>query len=1321
MLRVYFSILFVCTYLSWGQQIQFNYLSVKDGLSQHDVSSIMQDSDGFIWIGTYDGLNRFDGYSIKKYFHDLNDPSSLSSNRIKTLFEDKNKRIWIGTDGYGLNYYDIEMETFTRVLTPDNYDIINDITLNVNNEIIAGTNQGLLKVVDNKGKFSTEIIQSPITGFNVKNIFALDSTNILYATERGLWKKQNDAYSFLKESLDISFSKVIQTSTNQIWLASNKGLYTLNNEDLIYKNRLVKDNVLAISEGINNMLWISTFSDGLYTLDLTREDLSKVEANDYQINKTLDNPLIYLYKDRTNTLWISNKNGLLYTNLESNKFKHLPIIKNGHVRTLFSTDTELYYGYQSDKFYVYNFQEKTNRLITLPENTNAFKVDTLSDNIYLATSRGLYKQSNLNEHKFDLVSIFNNEIDTTTVFTSFEKDAFGNQFFGTFKGLIHKTNKGAEWIHDKFENLEYLRNVRIFSLLYDNYEKCLWVGTISEGLYKINLDNSGQIISAEHFSKEMKGDYKIDNNTIWCFYKNEENQLFLGTDAGLFVKKPNQSSFESLMVDGIVNKKIMGITVDDSSNLWLNNSQGIIRYNLQSNLVKTYNYYDGLQTNTFTEGIGRNARGELFFASIAGINYLNPKGIVENKFTSNVAFTNLLVNNEKVNVNEEILGSVLLEKNINATKKVSFNYKQNDFTIEFTSTNYSNTNVNSYRYKLENYEEDWTVVDNDKRYANYSNLPGGDYILKIESTNPNGKWEDNYKTLNIKIFPAPWDTWWAYSIYFLVILSILFVIFYFYTNKQKLRNQIALSNLRNEKEKEINELKLIFFTDVAHEFKTPLSLVIGPLNELISGSLTKEHKEFCYKILSRNTNRMMNLVNQLLDFRKINSGSNILKVSRNDICEFVREIAKSFEWQAKNSNINFSVISPERYFCHFDKDILEKVIFNLLSNAFKYTPNDGRIIIEIKPTFKQDLEYFVIIIKDSGKGIPQGDKKKIFQRHFHGKDRSSSGIGLHLTSTLLEAHRGEINVLNSSLGGTEFMVTLPVSSKAFKEDEFLTKDDIPTNIPYDHIPGQMPEELDLEKDTNREKILIVEDDYDLRKYLHNLLSRDYMVLEAVNGKDGLDLAIKEMPDIVVSDVMMPEMDGIELCKRIKKNTLISHIPVLMLTAKTGEDFYNTGLKVGAWDYIAKPFDSKQLFQKIKNIIETRNNFRAYLNNGNTIELANHYVSYDQKFVEKITSIVKEKVSEPSFSVELLSIELGMSRMQLHRKLKSLTGMSSTAFINKIRIEISTKMFDNGCDRVQEAMDAIGISSYAYFNNLFKKEKGLSPSKYIESIKNEIAQ
>ncbi|MFN3755409.1 MAG: response regulator [Flavobacterium sp.] len=1310
-------ILIFLHFFGYSQRLHFNSLSVQDGLSQNDVSSIIQDSEGFIWMGTYDGLNRFDGYRIENIFHNNEDNSSLSSNRIQCLYEDNQKRLWIGTDGYGLNYYNLIDGKIKRVLLPVNYRIVNDIKQNSQGEILLATTQGLVKVLEKNKTFVAEILQTPLTGFNVRKLKQLKDGSNIYATSNGVWISNQKEYKLIEGSDQLAFRGIAEVG-NSTWVAGTKGLYEIVQDKLIPVESFQNINILSVVHGVGNDLWVSTFNNGLLNYDTKTKKKSVAETfNDNYQYSLSNNSLNFVYKDETNTLWVSNKIGVLYTNLDNKKFKSLPLPLKKHVRTIFTTNDYAIYGYQGDKFYKFIFKTQTSEPIILPENSKPFKVDTLHGKVHLATTNGFFKESNLEKNLFVRVPIFDDiQKEDDMIITSFCKDSNGNEYYGTFKGLILRSKKGAAFINEHYENLESFRGVRVFTLKYDSFSNCIWVGTISDGLFKINISKNGTVQSIERYNEQMIGSYNIPNNSIWCFHQKADGSMYIGTDTGLLVKEKHKEKIQSVLVDNIQNQKIPGVISDDFGNLWLNNSRGIIKYNPKDGQTKKFNSNDGLLTNTFTEAISKNSNGELFFGSILGVNYFKYDELFDNKFPSKVSFTRLIVNNQMVQVNQELFGSVLIAKTLNNTDEIDIHHQQNDFTIQFSSTNYANHKVNKYRYQLKNYDDNWVEVNNNSRFANYSNLPSGNYEFVVEATNSDGQWSGLQRSILFRVHPAPWNTWWAITLYLVLFSLIIFTIFYFWTNKEKLRTQMELSKLKNDQEKEINELKLVFFTDIAHEFKTPLSLIIGPIEDLMRGNISSQHREFCYHILSRNAHRMLNLIKQLLDFRKINSGVNILKVSRNDISTEIKHIVEYFAWEQKNSNIDLRIITPDCYYCHFDRDILEKVVFNILSNAFKYTPFGGIIEVEVKPTWKNDLEYVIVQIKDSGKGIKQEDRRKIFDRHFHGKERSSSGIGLHLSATLVNAHKGEITVTNSSYGGTEFMITLPVSSKAFTPEEYLFEEDMHPVIETNYIPGDIPEDLDELKKETKEKILIVEDDYDLRKYLKNILLYDYQVIEASNGKEGFELCLKEIPDIIITDVMMPELDGVEMCKMIKKNILISHIPVLMLTAKTGDEFSKIGLEAGAWDYISKPFNSSQLLLKLKNIADTRNNFRQLIVNGSVEKTENHFVSYDQKLVQNTKKIILSKISEQEFSAEFLAKELGLSRMQLHRKLNTLIGLSTTAFINKIRIQIAVQMFDNGCDRVQEAMDAVGISSSAHFVLLFKNEKGMNPSKYIEQIK-----
>jgi len=784
--------------------------------------------------------------------------------------------------------------------------------------------------------------------------------------------------------------------------------------------------------------------------------------------------------------------------------------------------------------------------------------------------------------------------------------------------------------------------------------------------------------------------------------------LWVGTDAGLFVKNSESQKFVPIKINGLKDKKIMAIEGDKLGNLWLSNSQGLIFYNPTKNKTSSFTYEDGLNSNTLTEASGKTEDGLLVFGGISGINFFNPLELVADSTEANIVISDFKVHNISIKPGNIYFGEKILDKSINLTKKIKLNYRQNDFLFEFMSSNFSNSTQNSFKYKLEGYDKKWNYTNSKYRFATYSNLSAGTYNFKFNAANQDGIWSNNIKNIEIEILPQPWFSFWAYLAYLIVGVSITFTLIYFSRNRQELKHRLELSKVQLEKEHNINELKLMFFADVAHEFKTPLSLIIGPVDELINGNLSISQKDFCLNIVSRNTKRMTNLISQFLDFRKINSEKNILKVSESDLVEFVNSIVKSFEWEANNQKIKINQIRTSSFCCFFDQDIIEKVIYNLLSNALKYTPDGGIIEIEVKQIWKKNRKIANIIIRDSGEGIPIELRDKIFERYFHGKERSSSGIGLHLNYNLIQAHKGEINVSESNFGGTEFIVSIPVSRDDYDEFELCESLKLPI---LDQNFGITNVITDQDIKQHNESILVIEDDHDLRQYLKNTLQNKYVVLEAKNGLNGIEIATKNIPDLIITDVMMPKMDGLEMCNILKSNIETSHIPILMITAKTAEKHQIEALEAGAWDFICKPFNTQSLKQKINNILETRGKFKDFLIL-NDISTKKKYTPYDQKLIASVNKIIDNNINSCEFSVGNLAINVGLSRMQLHRKLKTLTGLTSTQFINRQKILHATKMFDEGCDRINEAMDAVGINSYSHFNKLFKSINSLTASDYI---------
>ena len=1307
----------------YAQDLLFRSLTVDDGLSQHDVSCILQDSYGFIWIGTYDGLNRYDGFSILNYFHETDNIKSISSNRILSLFEDSKKRIWIGTDGHGLNYYSLITEKFVRVKTPVGYGQIKNISESKTGDILVATSKGVLKIIED-GTIHTEILQLPLTGLGVNAITITENNTIYFATNNGIWTLNDNVCNLIPETETHNCFQVICDKKGRIWATLNGKLTTIKEINNSFEAKEVESfplkEIQEFYESNDGTIWVNNHNDGLYSFNPDDYSIIKsIKHNVIQDKGLLSNSVLSIYCDRSNTLWIGNRRGLNYTNLSQKNFKYISfsgldnVNEKSHVRTLYVDREYLYYGILNRGCFQYSFKTKKSSELKTDNKYSPLTINKIEDNIYIGTSNGiLIKHKNNSKLTADKLATLNASFSQNAI-TSICEDGSGNLYFGTFSGLIKRNNETTDWIHYLHPQTDILRGKRIFSLYYDKDLSCIWAGTFSEGLYKINITRDGSFISLEVYNQSMQNNYHITNNTIWSFFKARDGTLWAGTDAGLLRKPKNSTKFSQIKVQGIVDKKIMGIIEDDKGILWLTNSRGLIKFDPNSNNIGQYTYNDGLESSTFTEAVGRDNNGSLYFGSINGINYFNPSEISNNSYKSSVSISDFKIHNISISPQEKYFGNVVLEKSINLTKQLNINHKQNIFLFEFTGTNYTNSKENYFRYKLVGYDKDWIYVTGKRRFASYSNINPGDYTLFLDAANNDGIWSDSPKKIDIQILPAPWLSIWAYIAYIIIASSIIFGFIFFLNNRQKLKHQIELKNIEYNKHEEINELKLMFFTDVAHEFKTPLSLIIGPFNDLIDKKITDKHRDFCYRIISRNTKRMMFLVHQLLDFRKLNANKNILKVMKYDFSEFIDHTASAFLWQADYEGINLNIISPEKLICYFDRDLIEKVIYNLLSNAFKHTPVNGVIEIEVKPFWKKNRQIVSIIIRDSGKGIPDDEKIKIFERYFHDNERASSGIGLHLSNSLIKAHKGELIVSDSSYGGAEFIVSIPVSKNDYSDFEFYKepkkKLDI-NNIVLEVI------ERKKEISEERESIVIVEDDHDLRFYLKNCLQNKYRVIEAQNGVEGLEYASKYLPDIIISDVMMPEMDGIEMCKKIKSNKETSHIPVLMLTAKNAQEQQNEGLEAGAWDYITKPFNTHSLLKKIDNIILSRKQFLETVFNKNmSINIKKHYTSFDKKFIIKAIKIIEENMLNEKFSVEDFSNEVGFSRMQLHRKLKTLVGQSTTEFINTIKINYATKMFDNGCDRINEAMESIGISNYSHFNKIFKKINGKTATNYISEL------
>lgn len=1290
----------------YAQELYFKNLTVEDGLSQNDVNSMIRDSYGFIWIGTYDGLNRFDGRNLENFRRHTNNPASIPDNRISSLFEDNQKRLWIGTGAGLFSYYSLLKDQFTRVKSPQNTGIIFDFLLTNHGELYAISSKGILELTEgNNPEFK---FVNGLQNYNFRRAAQLPDGTIYLAGDDGIFRLKNKTLIKVPNSENQIFTTLVYTG-NTIIAGGETGLFTLDanlNLETLSIPELPEISVISMTKDHDGNIWVGTQNHGLFLLNNGLQVVNQFTSSRTNPRGLLSNTILQLYYDNYNNLWVGNRQGLCYTNLHNTGFKSINLerFNSPNVRSLFINNDDLIFGVNNEGLYKYNLQTHQLTDITEVKMNYVNHIAKFKNSLYVCSEKGLYRLKAGNSLELVL-----KDPKFPTNIKCVDYDPYGRLLIGTTEGIIIQKSTETKWIWDDYPSLRGLSKFYVFKMLFDPDSNKLFIGTRSKGLTILNLDKKGNFTELDNESLiDLNGD-AIFNTSVWCFYKAHDNTIWLGSDVGLFKKSPHSKVFSQIEVEGIIDKKIMSIAEDSHYNLWLSNTHGLIHFNPLTNKLKNFTYEDGLQSSSLTEASSFYGN-DLFVGTTNGINYFNPLEISPNPYDPKILLSNFKINNETVKPDVKLFGSVILSENINSAKQLKLNHLQNNISLEFNGTNYSANSRNKFRYRLDGYDAKW-IYTTSNTVISYSNLNPGSYTFLIQVEDNDGNWAKNSVNLPISIIPSPWKTTFAYTIYAIIIGLIISGFLYFWFHKQRLDHQIELDQIKINQDKELRERQLRFFVDVGHEFKTPLSLILAPFNDLMNHALSKEQKNMCMEIVSRNIQRMNFLVNQLLDFGKITEGVSLIRVTKKDLRQSIRDYTKAFQWQVQHEQIDLR-LNLDKCEGYFDRNVLEKGFYNVLSNAFKYTPSGGVIDISLKVEQKMEYEYAIITVSDSGPGVPDNKKQLIFERFYHGKDRASSGIGLHLAQSLINAHGGTITVEDSELGGTRFKITLPISKNYYdasiidaKLEELQPSDTTGMNTYDDEV---------VEKE---ETILVVEDDHELRNYLKISLQNDYSILEANNGEQGLLMTQEYLPDIIISDIMMPIMDGIDMCQKLNSNKDTSHIPILFLTAKTDQEYQKKGLEAGAWDFITKPFDSAMLRKKVDNILETRNKFKTYLKEQNiNLEIKSHYTSYDQKLMKSINKVIEDNIKNPDFTVSDLADEVGLSRMHLHRKLKTLVGETGKSIIANVKIRYAVSMFDNGCDRVQEAMNAVGITNYGNFNNNFKKIMKVTATEYIANLK-----
>ena len=1350
-------------------QNSYEFLPLSDEINQTTISTIIKDDDGMLWLGSSgDGVFKYNSLDLKNYKKEaVNNQNSLNSSFIHTLLKDKNNDIWAGTQE-GLNIYNRDLDYFKSVNFKKDGEkakfavhAINELNDSI---LLIGTHQfGLLKLNINNYNFKNVDYKSsyPNTSLLINSIVKTYDGSYIVGTNHGLmsYDPYNNVLQLAKfdsenkyETITSSIESIIIDKNKTIWLGtSSKGLmklYLKNNNYTIENLPITEKRILSLSIKQNGNLLCGTENDGLFEIHQEEEEEEKNKIVNHKFDKNAQNgiksnSIWSIYTDEKNRIWLGYyNNGIDVYNENYNKFKLLKSI-TGYPNSLSSSSVTGIIKDDKDRLWISTtesgidvYNPKTREFTNLINKTNniANGIDKLETttiykdskgNILIGTWESGFYILKKNSTRFKNIKKKNSDLKSDKIM-SFAEDSEGTIWIGTFFGGLYSYNTFNNKVkhHNSLEFIKHNINTsNIRKVIVDNKDN-IWVGTRS-GLYRINKNDNFSITPFNNRFKSILGEN--NNSTIvYGLFEDNKYNIWIGSlDYGLFkynYETDKISWFNSN--NGLIHESISSITQDKNGMIWISGNKGLTKFDSKKNLFTNFNKDDGLSSNKFNYNSVFRDSELLYFGGLNGVNYFNPDKIQYNEELPLVYLKDLKLSNELARINQ---AESPLKKSLATTNKLTLNHKQSFFSIEYIGVNYTRSENNQYAYLLEGFDEKWNYVGS-KTNATFTNVPAGNYIFQVKASNNDGLWNETPTKLNIEILPAWWQTKIAW-IFYLFTLIILSVISYKIVNTRiKEKRTLKFEREEHKQLEALNSKKIQFFTNISHEFRTPLTLILNPLNDIIKEDLHNLSKKTKSKleIIHKNSNRLSRLINELMDFRKLQFNKMSVNASKIDLIPFIEEVSSHFEDEATKKNIILSVDFSEKPIIIWgDPSMLEKIIFNLLSNAFKVTPLDGMVSIFIKKSSdkinfelidpKELFECIEIIIEDTGTGIKKENINKIFDRfyqvtEFDKQYYGGTGIGLEVVRNFIELHKGKIEVSSKVNIGTQFKIYFPSGNKHLESsiisnkqtDKFISKNTQPILAPF----------VDVNNKVNNKTLLIIDDNSELRSYLNNELSNDYSILLAENGQLGFNLANKHVPDIIITDVMMPIMDGIELCKMIKNDLRTSHIPIMMITAKGMEIDKIKGIDSGADVYLQKPFNMNVLKSHLKQLISTRKIlFKKYLSG---IDFSENTTSLDQEFILNVLGYINNNISDNNLNVENLADELLLSRSKLYRKIKALTGLTANEFIRNIRLEKSKEFIENTEFSISEICYKVGFSSPSYFTKCFKIQYGYLPKEIREN-------
>lgn len=1342
----------------------------EQGFFQNTVNAIVSDSEGYLWIATPNGLVKYDGYSFEYYYYNHGDDKSLPNNYISNLLSDSQGRLWIGTRG-GLCIYLTDKEQFIPIPNSSKREIF--IKKDSKERIWVGYNNKLDiyssidNALDKVNKVAEINFKNAFKGQQITDIAFLSDSELLVSTNHKLYKVDfNEKFNYsigileLTKDSGIDFIKKIIRVDNSLWIGTKAGLYhtfyennrlitlgayfnsengyfnqkceilslyldkekklwigtkkngvityDLENTEFVsfrydskYKNGLTSNRINGFFEDDFGVLWIGTAQGGLCKFDKNQKPFLNYAHNPYDDTSLSSNLITDLTEDDKGRIWISffessitrtkerlkinSGNQVIFERLE----KQLKKLKNQWVLRIYQ-DFKGYWWISTNEG-VYLYEEKKDKLVKV-----RFKVhDEIVDNIF----NRVIEQ--LNDHQIILggsrISILNNpwdnilngnpvEIDSelydllkNALISDYVKDSYGNYWFVTANGVYRIVFNGGKWLiknhlttSSKPKELKLSHN-RVFSI-HSSSNKDIWLGTFGGGLMKIKLNNLGEPEQIKSYHRE----------------------------------------------DGLRDEAIYGILEDNKAQLWLSTDMGICCFNTAE---ETFNFYDvnnGILSNNFRQSAFLKTKdGIMLMGGVGGLTVFDPNEINKNEIKPKIVISRLKINNQPIVAGETINNKVILERSISDTKSLKVGHNNRNISLDIIVQHSATPNKNKLAYKLEGVNKDWIEIDGGKTTATYTNLSAGTYNFLYKGANGDGIWTTKTENFKIQVL-APWYArWWSITLWGFLVALFTYGIFKYLVKLEKLNQKLEFEQLDKERVQDMNQAKLRFFTNISHDFKTPLSLIIGPLEKIAEQNKDTGNQKY-FSIIKNNISRIQRLIDQLISYRKAETGHLELKYSKITLGNFIYPLIEAFEEYSEKTLFNFyyKVDEPNKLIS-LDIDKTERILLNLFSNAVKYSNLNREVNIEAGFIRENDDESLFIQVSNTSDGIPLDKIDRVFDRFYRGEenknDWSGTGIGLALCKSLIELMQGTITVTSEPKKKTIFRITLPIIDKG----DYLEEGDLNNyqKLVTDWLPSELESSQEEILDKLRPTILVIDDEQDVRSFLYEAFKDTYNVIVAVDGEDGLKKLNDNLPQLIISDVMMPKLNGYEVCEKIKSSPEFCHIPVILLTANDDEIKKIEGLELGADDYVTKPFSIKYLEVRVKTLIENKQRiFKHYSTNSTIPKDALITSGRDKEFLEKINISIENNMSNSGFGVEELSADIGMSTSHFYRKLKELTGQPPNAYLRNFRLQKAAELLTaNKNLSAADVMFEIGMESKSYYSSAFKKIHGVSPSEFVKKL------